>query len=111
MLRTVAECDKALKLLDMERNHILEIREYLKENGPVLIPTVRPKVKTDAILQIVVDNPGIDGQGIKRLVDKSWFDATGRQIQSAVSRLSRDGEIENRGKHGLGACWYVSKKE
>ncbi len=107
MLRTVAECNRALELLDMERDHILKVRTFLEINGPVLaLPSKKPKVTTDAILQVVIDNPGIDGLTVRELINTAGFDVQSRQVGSALSRLARSGEIENRGRHGLGARWY-----
>ena len=109
MLRTVAECDKALKLLEMERKHILEIRKYLEKNGPVLLPTRQPKPTTDTVLQIVLDHPGVDGQTVVETIKELGFELEKRQVQSALNRLSIAGEIENRGKHARGARWYVKE--
>jgi hypothetical protein len=107
MLRTVAECDKALTMLDMEREHVLKVRKFLEENGPQLFTSVKPKFKRDHILEIVLNNPGIDGRTVKETVEKEGVIVRGRQVQSALSNLAIAGEIENRGKHGQGARWYV----
>lgn len=110
MLRTVAECDKALELLEMERKHILEVRKFLKENGPqVFIPRRQRKSNRNRVLQIVKDNPGIDGQAVRKILQDEGFDVSKRQAQSSLSNLAAAGEIENQGKHGLGARWYIKE--
>ena len=110
LLRTLADCDKALKLLDMHREHVLEVRAFLEENGPQLFDPVRPKLQMDQILQIVLDNPGIDGIGVRQMLEKTEVELSPRQVQSALSRLAKSGEIENRGKHGLGSRWYIKER-
>ena len=110
MLRTVAECDKALKLLEIERKHILEVRKFLEENGPqVFIPRRQKKTNRNRVLQIISDNPGIDGQAVRKILHEEGFDVHKRQAQSSLSNLAAAGEIENRGKHGLGARWYIKE--
>lgn len=110
LLRTVAECDKALKYLEMERKHVLEVREFLEENGPqFFIPRRQRKSNRNRVLQMISDNPGIDGQAVRSQLHKEGFDVTRRQAQSSLSNLAAAGEIENRGKHGLGARWYIKE--
>lgn len=110
MLRTIAECDKALELLEMEREHILEVRKFLEENGPQLFISRRQKKSNrNRVLQIVMDNPGIDGTSVRSMLEEEGFDVSKRQAQSTLSNLAAAGEIENRGRHGLGARWYIKE--
>ena len=107
MFRTIAECDKALKRLEMEREHILNVRKFIEENGPQLFIPRRQKGNRNRVIQIVMDNPGIDGQTVRKILQDEGFDVSKRQAQSALSRSAAANEIENRGKHGLGARWYI----
>lgn len=109
MLRTISECDRALQLLEIERDHILKVREFLEKNGPILIPKIRPKLKADSVLQIIIDNPGLNGRVIADAMKEAGVYFEKRQVQSALNRLSKAGEIENRGKHGIGARWYIKE--
>jgi hypothetical protein len=116
MLNSIADCDKALKDIDtrikffeMERDHILEIRTFLKEHKD-LSSLSMTESNREKILRIVRNNPGINGTKIKNVLAAEGYVFVGRQVQSLVSNLAKVGEIENRGSHGLGAQWFIKEE-
>lgn len=112
MFRTIADCDKALefvdnkvKLLAMERDHILKVRSFLEEHGEQTYPST--EWKREKVLSVIADNPGINGREVRRLLDGEGY--VGRQVQSTIANLSKLGKIENRGGSTVGARWYIKE--
>jgi len=60
------------------------------------------------IYQLVAENPGLSGRNIFSLLEDK---TTRRQVSTALTSLRLDGKIENRGKHGLGARWYINVRD
>jgi hypothetical protein len=60
------------------------------------------------IYQLVAENPGLNGRDIFSLLEDK---TTQRQVSTALNNLRLDGEIENRGNHGIGARWYTKSVE
>lgn len=120
MLDTIEKCNAELDRLDLELERLRLARRRVKATVTLLTEIEGKRVNrssplTHQVYEIVKDNPGISGQGIKVQL-RTRFEAvhTTKQISSALAGLSRkqpngtqEARIENRGGRGLAAQWYV----
>lgn len=112
MVTTVSECNKKISKIDseidrlkQERKLIVRIRDLLTEDkagARVIGHEAYPK-----ILEIIRNNPGLDGQGVHEAL--SDVKTTSRQTTQRLSHLRRQGKIENRGGRGFHSRWYIKE--
>jgi hypothetical protein len=112
MLNTISECNEELSKLDselarlkLERQHVLAVRRLLENHkGTSLIS--RRGLKGE-IYKIVAENPGIDGIGVREILNDDSL--TPRQVTWNMSDMRRTGKLENRGGRGRAARWYIKE--
>lgn len=111
MLNTIEACNEALSKVDLElerlnleRKHILAVRELLGKKKGTMISR---RIVKQRLREIVAENPGIDGITIREILDDNSL--TPRQVTFIMSDMRRKGEIVNRGSHARGARWYVEE--
>lgn len=127
MLKTISECNRELEKIDsdmvrleLEKKHVLEIRELLKEQSFTRKEPEERKLRADrgfehlrsekqCLINIITDNPGIDGRRIFGICSTFFGLTDTRKITFWLSDLRRQDYIENQGKRGLGARWYIKE--
>lgn len=115
MINTLEECvieleriTREIDRLLLEKEHIKRIKRLLErqENrDPSRSNRERARLIPDKqrLVDIVRDNPGIDGRGIFELCG----DENTRRITFHLSDLRRQKYLENRGGRGRAARWYA----
>lgn len=122
MLKTVEECvarlgeiesetnrfNLELEMLSIEKTYVERMMElFEKRSNPTTPkPNGNGKKRTDQVLAIIQNNPGINGRDIREQMPKG---TTQVQVTNALSSLREHGFIENRGKTGLAAKWRIKK--
>jgi len=107
------EIDFEIAKLEVERKYIRDVQDLYAQR---FTSAPEPAENNDSsngvkrserILAIIQNNPGINGQTVRELLGEETVSQT--QISNALSSLRLSKKIENRGKSGLAARWYVKK--
>lgn len=108
MITTIDECDTELaridsefKRLQLERDHVLNVRKFL-EKPRIVTP---PKTLTQRILEILTANPGISGVTVYQALTDGVL--TQRQVSFTLANMRKAGRVENRGGRSQNALWYI----
>lgn len=108
MLNTIEECNEELERIDLEIAQLKLERKYVSDVMHLLTPKISTDGLSSKIFEIIKENPGISGKGIKTMLDSKH---TTRQITNSISNLRLfHKKVENRGGRGMAARYYVKKE-
>jgi hypothetical protein len=121
LIRSIEACDNhlrtidvELKLLELQRKQVLEIREFLVQHGEkvprrrgVRISNNPPGKLRVEVLRLVRDNPGLNSRQLweKRSDPQASF----RRFSSTLNNLRTAGEIVNTGSTGSSSRWFIKE--
>jgi len=110
MINTIEECDEELariaselRRLQLEREHVLNVRKFL-EHPPAVI---RPRTLTEKVLEVVAANPGISGISVFLTLQDGVI--TQRKVTFTLQNARKLGKIVNRGGRAQNAKWYIKE--